>query len=233
MNQAITLELQFFLISILWGVIIILAYDILRIFRRLITHKGLALAIEDILFWVLASFFIFAMIYRMNDGTIRGFSVMGMGIGMTLYHFIFSDLIVTWVTKALLLLLRPIKILLNRIKRMLRYALSKLRKTASKLYFQLKKAAKSVRIALNKKRAKHQAKRSKRLEARAAKRSEKRSKRAEARKARKKGKQSAGKDRKPDSDQAPAAEPKAVIAYRKPVVHRSGSIGKRRTAGRE
>ncbi len=218
MNEAITVELQFFLISILWGVLILLAYDLLRIFRRLIAHNGLVLAIEDLLFWVIASLFIFAMIYTMNNGTIRGFSVMGMGIGMTLYHFIFSELLVKWMTKALLLILRPIRILLNRIKGVLRFVLSKLRRIFAKLYYQLKKTAKSVRIALNKRRERYLAKRSGRLERRAAKRAEVRSRKAEA-----KGKA------KP-----PAAEPRqAVKAYRRPVVHRAGSIGKRRTAGRD
>ncbi|MDD4113087.1 MAG: spore cortex biosynthesis protein YabQ, partial [Herbinix sp.] len=63
MNKGITIELQFFMISILWGALVLLAYDLLRILRRIIRHNVLAVAIQDLLFWVLASVFIFALIY--------------------------------------------------------------------------------------------------------------------------------------------------------------------------
>lgn len=233
MNEAITVELQFFLISILWGVLIILAYDILRILRRLIPHNAIVLAIEDIIFWVLASLFIFAMIYTMNNGTIRGFSVMGMGIGMTLYHFIFSELFVKWMTKAFLLLLRPICILINRIKRVLRFVVSKLKKAFSKLYFQLKKTVKSVRIALNKKREVRNAKRSRRLEMKAEKKVEEKSRKAETKnRTQKKGKRTAGNEPSTSDRNRMADRNQSNIAYRRSVVHRSGSIGKRKTAGR-
>ena len=232
MNEAITVELQFFFMSILWGVIILLVYDILRILRRLIPHNVIILAIEDIIFWVLASLFIFAMIYTMNNGTIRGFSVMGMGIGMTLYHFIFSDLFVTWMTKALQLLLRPVCILINRSLRVLRFVTLKLKKYFSKLYFQLKKIVKSVRITLNKKRDIRREKRTKRLEIKAAKRAEKKGKKEEANK-NTKGKNS-GKDSRSEGDHRQKDERDSLnITYRRSVVQRSGSIGRRKTVGRE
>lgn len=231
MNEAITVELQFFLISILWGVLIILTYDILRILRRLIPHNAIVLAIEDIIFWVLASLFIFAMIYTMNNGTIRGFSVMGMGIGMTLYHFIFSELFVKWMTKAFLLLLRPICILISRIKRVLKFVVSKLKKVFSKLYFQLKKTVKSVRITLNKKHAVRNAKRTRRMEIKAEKKAEEKSRKAETKnRTQKKGRRTAGNE--PSTSDRTADRNQSNIAYRRSVVHRSGSIGKRKTAGR-
>ena len=235
MNEAITVELQFFLISILWGVIILLVYDILRILRRLIPHNGIILALEDILFWVLTSLFIFAMIYTMNNGTIRGFSVMGMGIGMTLYHFIFSELFVKWMTKAFLLLLRPICILMNRITRVLRFMMSKIKKTFSKLYFQLKKTEKSVKIALNKKREVHNAKQAKRMEIKAGKKAARKSRKTEAKnRTHKKGKKASEKEEQFISDRKHSAElNQPNRAYRRSVVHRSGSISKRKTAGRE
>lgn len=149
MNEAITVELQFFLISILWGAIILVIYDLLRILRRLIPHNSLFIALEDLIFWVLASVFIFAMIYTMNNGTIRGFSVMGMGIGMILYHYIFSELLVKWISKALLLLMRPFKMFLGQLKRVLRFLLSKTKKVARYFDRRLKKITKSVKMIMN------------------------------------------------------------------------------------
>lgn len=134
MNKEIIVELMFFLISILWGAIIILAYDSLRILRRLIKHKPLLIGIEDLIFWVLTSVFIFSMIYRENDGIIRGFSIMGMALGMVAYHYLISDLFVKLITKLIQHLLKPIVFILKKINFVL---------------IRLKKLFKSVRIALN------------------------------------------------------------------------------------
>src|SRR5690554_5818845 len=110
MSQGITIELHFFMISILWGAIILLAYDQLRVLRRIIRHNNLSITIQDMIFWILASVFIFAMIYVKNSGTIRGFSVMGMVIGMVIYHYILSDLIVMLISRMILLIIRPFSI---------------------------------------------------------------------------------------------------------------------------
>ena len=130
MNHAITMELQFFLISILWGAIVLFAYDCrrlrpgrflaaydgFRIIRRIIRHNGFFLAIEDLIFWMIAGLFIFSMIYRENNGVIRGFSVMGMAIGMVLYHYILSDFLVSFITKIIRALLRPFRFIIKKIK---------------------------------------------------------------------------------------------------------------------
>lgn len=96
--EAISLEAKFFLVSILYGVLILLAYDILRIIRRIIVHAWFWLAIEDILFWIISGFCIFQMMYVQNSGALRGFSVVGMGIGMIGYHYTISEYAVDGIT---------------------------------------------------------------------------------------------------------------------------------------
>lgn len=154
MNPAISVELQFFLTSILWGVILLIAYDVLRIFRRLIKHDAFFIAIEDLIFWVIASLFIFAMIYRMNNGIIRGFSIMGMLLGGVLYHFTFSDLLVKSVAKLIKVLLSPAAMVLLQMKRFFMFILLKVRKLINNLLDRLKKLSKSVKIALKKRKNK-------------------------------------------------------------------------------
>lgn len=188
MNGAITVELRFFLISILWGVIILLVYDGLRILRRLIPHNSFFLALEDLIFWVLTSLFIFAMIYTMNNGTIRGFSVMGMAIGMILYHYIFSEFVVKWVTKAILLLLSPIRFAIDKIRKLLTFVLSKLKRIINYFQNRLKKYAKSVKITYSKVNHKRKSKQAIRKEKRIAKtvrHKEKRSQKSNLRKVKK------------------------------------------------
>lgn len=168
MNKAITLELQFFMVSILWGALILLAYDGLRIIRRLIRHNSIIIAIQDLLFWISASIFIFAMIYVKNNGTIRGFSVMGMGIGMVLYHYILSDLVVKLVTGCIQFLLRPVKFFLSCLKKLLHLCFDKAEKLSGRLIARLKMLLTSVKISVGKhkqsKKAKAAAKKAKKFE---------------------------------------------------------------------
>ncbi len=167
MNQAITVELQFFLISILWGAILLLVYDGLRILRRVIKHDRFFIAVEDLIFWVLASLFIFAMMYKENNGIIRGFSVMGMAIGMVIYHYIISDIFVTMITKLIHMLLRPFSIAYNSVKKFILFLASKGKKVLKFLLSRLKKHYQSVKITLNKRKQKHAAIKQKRMEKKA------------------------------------------------------------------
>lgn len=148
MSQLITIELQFFVISILWGALVLLAYDFLRILRRIVLHNTLIVAIQDLFFWVFASVFIFAMIYVKNSGTIRGYSVMGMGIGMVIYHYILSDWIVMIISRCILLLLGPIFLLIKYIFKGVSFLINKSKKLMIMIYKQLKSKTKSVKIYL-------------------------------------------------------------------------------------
>jgi spore cortex biosynthesis protein YabQ len=166
MNQAIAVELQFFFISILWGAIILAAYDVLRIIRRIIKHGIFFLAVEDLIFWMAASVFIFSMIYEQNNGIIRGFSVMGMTIGILLYHYIFRDILVDIIVTLIRTLLRPFVLALKAITRGLKFLLSQAKKAAKFLIRQLKKLLNSVKIAVGKRTRVLSEKRKKHLEER-------------------------------------------------------------------
>ena len=147
MNEEIIMQLQFFAISILWGGIVLLTYDVLRIFRRLKKHGNIMIAIEDILFWIAVSIFIFAMIYQVNDGIIRGFCVMGMAIGMVIYHFIVSEFLVKMITKLFRLLLKPFEIVIGAIKKVSGFIGARCNKAVKFTKSQLKKPKKSVKIS--------------------------------------------------------------------------------------
>jgi len=150
MNEMITIELKFFLISILWGGLVLLAYDVIRIFRRVLSHNNIFITVEDLLFWFAAGIFIFSMIYEENDGIIRGFSVMGMSIGMVLYHSFISSFLVDLLSKAIQILLTPIRELLLVLGKLARCMGSKTRQFIKFMVKRLKIILISVRIALNK-----------------------------------------------------------------------------------
>lgn len=92
--DAINLEVKLFLASVLWGIGLVILYDCIRIFRRVIKHNKLWAGFEDLLYWAVSAVLIFRMMYRINDGTIRGFAIVGVVIGMTLYHYSISEWVV-------------------------------------------------------------------------------------------------------------------------------------------
>lgn len=163
MNQALSIELSFFLISVLCGAILLLVYDIFRILRRIIKHNGGFVALEDLLFWVGASLFIFVMLFKENDGIIRGFAIIGMTAGMLLYHYILSDIIVNLVTKLIQTLFRPFAIVLRKIKSFLAFIWKWAKRAINFVTRRLKKWTKSVRISVNKKKQASTDKRLKRI----------------------------------------------------------------------
>ncbi len=101
MNTDIFPEAEYFLSSFLLGVAFLFCYDIFRILRRVIVHRWIAIAAEDILFWGAAGILAFRMIYEKNYGTIRGYAVLGMAFGMWLYYSFLSELYVRSVTNLL------------------------------------------------------------------------------------------------------------------------------------
>ncbi len=113
MSKAISFQCQFFLISVLWGAILLVVYDVLRIARRVKKHKWFTIAAEDLLYWLIAGFFIFRLMYEQNDGIIRGFAILGMGLGMVIYNRSISGYFVEGVSKFFLFLGKQIHRLMH------------------------------------------------------------------------------------------------------------------------
>lgn len=166
MSDLVGLQMQFFLASILSGVVLLVVYDIIRIFRRIIKHSGFLVALEDIIFWVVGGLFIFVMMYKQNDGIIRGFSILGMLIGMLFYNHLLSKYVVNGISKlingmihliykVIHLLLTPVRFVLKKIKRLFRFLFRKVRyickKVLKMVVKRLKKIIKTVKISVKKK----------------------------------------------------------------------------------
>jgi len=152
MNPELAVELYFFGVCILWGGLVLLAYDFLRIVRRLLKHGILLLAVEDIIFWIVAGIFIFSMIYRQNDGIIRGFAVMGMSAGMLLYNQLVQDRLVNIIVKLIHLLIKPFALALSFIKKCLTLVGRRLQNILKLLLKQLKSVYKSIKMRVSRKR---------------------------------------------------------------------------------
>lgn len=94
MDESIIFELRYFIASILCGAALAMCYDFIRIFRRIVKHGAIIMAIEDIIFWILAAFIMFGVILFTNNGDVRWYAVAGMFMGMLIYIVTLSRLIV-------------------------------------------------------------------------------------------------------------------------------------------
>ena len=82
-----------------------LAYDCLRLLRIFVTHRQWLMALEEVIFWLLAAAVIYALIYRYNSGAVRNYVVCGMGLGMVIYRAGLSSLFI----RGMSWLLRPVR----------------------------------------------------------------------------------------------------------------------------
>jgi spore cortex biosynthesis protein YabQ len=159
-NGAIVIELRFFGASIFWGMLLLIIYDSIRILRRIVKHNEFFVGIQDILYWVTCSLLIFHMMYQQNDGIIRGFSILGMLLGMLGYHTILSDFLVKFISsiinkiinffiRIIWFILKPIRFLIKRVGYLLTGIIKILKKVYRNLLNTLKKMWKSDKIAVS------------------------------------------------------------------------------------
>jgi hypothetical protein len=66
---------------------LILGYDLLRLWRWFIHHNIIWIWIEDIFYWSFMSVPVFIMFYKMIDGVLRWYGIMGMLVGGILYEW--------------------------------------------------------------------------------------------------------------------------------------------------
>lgn len=160
--DSINLEVKLFLASVVWGIILVVLYDVIRILRRVIKHNRLVAGMEDVIFWTVSAILIFRMMYQINDGGIRGFAVGGVLIGMILYHYSISDYLVyiiargihkgeRGIVKVFKFITKPVVWGWRRIKWFVGFLLKLFNRPAKVGRKSLKKIWKQVKIAVVKK----------------------------------------------------------------------------------
>ena len=95
-NQASTM-----LDSLYIGMVIMALYDICRLFRRIIPHKRLLRDLEDIIFFAIAGFMVFSLVYSRNSGSVRGYIIIGVLMGMYIYYRSFGQFLVKFLGKTI------------------------------------------------------------------------------------------------------------------------------------
>ncbi|MSS63927.1 spore cortex biosynthesis protein YabQ [Velocimicrobium porci] len=117
MSEMIRLEAVFFATAFLWGIFLLVGYDIIRILRRIIPHNAMIVAVEDMFFWTIGGILVFCMMYEKNDGIVRGIALLSLFSGMFCYHYMVSKYVVRWIYQIVGV---PIKKILNVVKKILK-----------------------------------------------------------------------------------------------------------------
>ena len=91
MVSSVYWEWELLLYTIKVGMKLAFFYDGLRIFRILISHKNIVISLEDLFFWIYVTWILFQLQLERSDGVLRGFSILGMLLGMFLYNKILGE----------------------------------------------------------------------------------------------------------------------------------------------
>lgn len=70
-----------FVQAVLSGMIVYWGYFCIRKLRRIVSHNLIAISIEDGLFWIATTIYLFVQIYHTSDGSIRWYFVLGLVFG--------------------------------------------------------------------------------------------------------------------------------------------------------
>ncbi|MEW9672689.1 spore cortex biosynthesis protein YabQ [Ammoniphilus sp. 3BR4] len=89
--QAITM-----LLMVTCGMTMGLLYDTYRVMKGQTGLRGWLVIICDLLFWASCIFLVFGTLLRVNDGIVRVYLFLGMGIGAWLYFALFHSFYVKW-----------------------------------------------------------------------------------------------------------------------------------------
>ena len=81
------------------GAFLAFVYDIIRILRLLIPHKDKVVDVEDLVFWIFTAWMVFRTLVVYNRGTLRAYAFLGMFLGVIIYAFTLSKLIIYIVRK--------------------------------------------------------------------------------------------------------------------------------------
>lgn len=90
MSEYIRLEAELAISSFLLGVVLMISYDFLRLFRLIISHGKWWTGIEDLGYWIYCAIMTFRLLFYQNSGILRGYVIICVFLGMGLYDAIVS-----------------------------------------------------------------------------------------------------------------------------------------------
>ncbi len=82
----IDIQFNMLCLSIFLGACMGVSYDLIRVFRRIISHNNFVISVEDIIYWIVWAFIIIDGIHIYNGGELRIYVFVGLFIGFLIYR---------------------------------------------------------------------------------------------------------------------------------------------------
>lgn len=95
MELSISQQVLVFVSCWICGIVLGVLFDVFRIFRKTISSNDWWVYIQDILFWLVASFIVFAVLLYINNAQIRVYEFLAVILGGVFYFLCFSRLIMS------------------------------------------------------------------------------------------------------------------------------------------
>lgn len=89
-SQGIIEQGRLFIWGMASGAALFFCYDLLRLWRRLILHGQIWIAIEDVVFFLVSAIVGFQLLYPLSLGRLRVFFVLSIVVGAFMYHKLFG-----------------------------------------------------------------------------------------------------------------------------------------------
>lgn len=84
-------EWELLLLTVKLGIKLAFIYDGIRIVRFFVSHRNIIISLEDLCFWSYAGIIIFELQLEQSNGILRGFTILGMLLGMFLYSKLLGE----------------------------------------------------------------------------------------------------------------------------------------------
>ena len=145
-----------FLIYILSGIIIGIFFDVFRVLRKSFKTSDLVTSIEDFIFWLLTGAFLLYVIFKFNNGEIRAYIFLGLGVGIGTYILLFSkhfininvkivNLLKLIVSKITMILLLPLRLLAKLFLKPISFIIINVKKSFKNAFGKLSKLTNNVK----------------------------------------------------------------------------------------
>ena len=108
-----TNQAYLFMIFTINGILIGFLFDIFRILRKSFKTNDIITYIEDVLFWILTGIIILFTMCKFCDGELRGFTIIGVLIGVILYMLTIS----TYIIKVFVFIIKTFKTIILKMKK--------------------------------------------------------------------------------------------------------------------
>jgi spore cortex biosynthesis protein YabQ len=84
------MQLETFLLTVVTGMLLGLLFDFYRIMRGVFKPRWFVTSVADLLYWLVATVFVFVALLFGNWGEVRLYVFIGLFVGVLLYYWLFS-----------------------------------------------------------------------------------------------------------------------------------------------